>query len=188
MLLARQILPAYLPGINHTGSGSRYSGTDPFSVGTNRHAHLRAERNRAGGNADNRPPHRGRLFHGQRARGASEFNCRRVIALNFDGRCTDRPSGVEDPTERKKRAVAKGRSALDVLDTLKLGLLDGSVDQSTLARLKIVSEGLADDIGRYGARHGIGRDQLARCGRAGQGRRPLGRRSKPSRAEIVRNR
>ncbi len=33
--------------------------------------------------------------------------------------------GVEDPTERKKRAVAKGRNALDVLDTLKLGLLDG---------------------------------------------------------------
>ena len=34
--------------------------------------------------------------------------------------------GVEDPAERKKRAVAKGRNALDVLDTLKLGLLDGS--------------------------------------------------------------
>ena len=28
--------------------------------------------------------------------------------------------GVENPTERKKRAVAKGRKALDVLDTLKL--------------------------------------------------------------------
>jgi len=28
--------------------------------------------------------------------------------------------GVEDPTERKKRAVAKGRNALDVLDTLTL--------------------------------------------------------------------
>ena len=34
--------------------------------------------------------------------------------------------GVEDPTERKKRAVAKGRNALDVLDALKLGLLDGT--------------------------------------------------------------
>ena len=56
--------------------------------------------------------------------------------------------GVEDPAERKKRSVARGRSALDVLDALKLGLLDGSVDQSTLARLKIVSEGLADEFGR----------------------------------------
>jgi len=58
--------------------------------------------------------------------------------------------GVEDPTERKKRAVAKGRNALDVLDTLKLGLLDGSVNQSTLARLKVVSEGLTDASGDPG--------------------------------------
>jgi len=58
--------------------------------------------------------------------------------------------GVEDPTERKKRAVARGRNALDVLDALKLGLLDGSVDQSTLARLKIASEGLADTSGDTG--------------------------------------
>jgi hypothetical protein len=58
--------------------------------------------------------------------------------------------GVEDPTERKKRAVAKGRSALDVLDQLKLGLLDGSVDQSTLARLKVAAEGLNDASGDPG--------------------------------------
>jgi len=55
--------------------------------------------------------------------------------------------GVEDPTERKKRAVAKGRNALDVLDALKLGLLDGSVDGSTLARLKVASEGLTEGSG-----------------------------------------
>jgi hypothetical protein len=58
--------------------------------------------------------------------------------------------GVDDPTERKKRAVAKGRNALDVLDTLKLKLLDGSVDQSTLARLKVASEGLAEASGDTG--------------------------------------
>jgi class II flagellar assembly regulator FliX len=58
--------------------------------------------------------------------------------------------GVENPAERKKRAVAKGRNALDVLDTLKLGLLDGSVDQSTLARLKVASEGLTDASGDSG--------------------------------------
>src|ERR1035441_420832 len=50
--------------------------------------------------------------------------------------------GVENPAERKKRAVAKGRKALDVLDTLKLSLLDGSVDGGTLARLKVAAEGL----------------------------------------------
>src|SRR5258705_516904 len=32
--------------------------------------------------------------------------------------------GVEDPTERRKRSVARGRGALDVLDDLKLGLLE----------------------------------------------------------------
>ncbi len=40
--------------------------------------------------------------------------------------------------------------ALDVLDTLKLGLLDGSVDGSTLARLKVASEGLAEGTGDSG--------------------------------------
>lgn len=58
--------------------------------------------------------------------------------------------GVEDPNERKKRAVAKGRNALDVLDTLKLGLLNGGVDQSTLARLRVASEGLTDTSGDAG--------------------------------------
>jgi hypothetical protein len=58
--------------------------------------------------------------------------------------------GVEDPTERKKRAVAKGRNALDVLDKLKVSLLDGSVDQSTLFRLKVASEGLAEQSGDPG--------------------------------------
>jgi len=55
--------------------------------------------------------------------------------------------GVDDPTERKKRAVARGRSALDLLDTLKLGLLDGSVDQPLLARLKVAADGLTDASG-----------------------------------------
>jgi hypothetical protein len=58
--------------------------------------------------------------------------------------------GVEDPTERKKRAVAKGRTALDALDKLKVGLLDGSVDGSTLAHLKVVSEGLTEQSGDPG--------------------------------------
>ena len=58
--------------------------------------------------------------------------------------------GVEDPTERKKRAVARGRGALDVLDKLKLALLDGSVDGGTLARLKVAAEGLTEATGDPG--------------------------------------
>jgi len=31
--------------------------------------------------------------------------------------------GIEDPTERRKRSVQRGKGALDVLDDLKIGLL-----------------------------------------------------------------
>ncbi len=68
--------------------------------------------------------------------------------------------GVEDPTERKKRAVAKGRNALDVLDALKVGLLDGSVDGSTLSRLKIASEGLMEGSGDSGLDMVLGEIEL----------------------------
>jgi hypothetical protein len=44
--------------------------------------------------------------------------------------------GVEDPTERRKRAVRRGRTALDVLDDLKLGLLAGTLDNATVQRLR----------------------------------------------------
>jgi hypothetical protein len=58
--------------------------------------------------------------------------------------------GIESSTERKKRAVAKGRNALDVLDRLKVGLLDGGLDPSTLARLKVAAEGLTEESGDAG--------------------------------------
>jgi hypothetical protein len=44
--------------------------------------------------------------------------------------------GLEDPTERRKQAVRRGRVALDALDELKIGLLDGSLSQVTLGKLK----------------------------------------------------
>jgi len=68
--------------------------------------------------------------------------------------------GVENPTERKKRAVAKGRSALDVLDALKLGLLDGSVDQPMLARLKVLADGLTETSGDPGLDQVLGEIDL----------------------------
>jgi hypothetical protein len=58
--------------------------------------------------------------------------------------------GVEDFTQRKKRAVVKGRTALDALDSLKVALLDGSVDRGTLARLKVAAEGLTTTTGDAG--------------------------------------
>ncbi len=58
--------------------------------------------------------------------------------------------GVEDVRERRKRAVAKGRNALDLLDQLKIAMLDGTLDTSTLARLKVVADGLTDSSGDPG--------------------------------------
>jgi hypothetical protein len=44
--------------------------------------------------------------------------------------------GEENVAERRKRAVKKGRNALDALDQLKVELLSGDMELSTLARLK----------------------------------------------------
>ena len=90
--LRRQILPRFLPGINHTGSGSRYSGTG-LGGGINRNAHLWAERNRTCGNTDSRPPDRRRLVHRQRRRLTPKCSINWIFAGYFDCRCADRPSG-----------------------------------------------------------------------------------------------
>jgi hypothetical protein len=55
--------------------------------------------------------------------------------------------GVEDPTERRKRAVRRGRTALDVLDDLKLGLLAGSLDTATMQRLRSAAAELKSSSG-----------------------------------------
>jgi Class II flagellar assembly regulator len=58
--------------------------------------------------------------------------------------------GVEDPTERRKRAVKRGRDALDVLDDLKIGLLSGSLDPSTVQRLQAAASELKTNSGDEG--------------------------------------
>jgi Class II flagellar assembly regulator len=55
--------------------------------------------------------------------------------------------GIEDPTERRRRAVKHGTRALDALDELKLGLLSGTLEQATLLRLKAVAADLKDGSG-----------------------------------------
>ena len=55
--------------------------------------------------------------------------------------------GVEDPTERRKRAVTQGRNALDVLEGVKLGLLEGTLDRSAVGRLKSIAETLKQSSG-----------------------------------------
>jgi hypothetical protein len=58
--------------------------------------------------------------------------------------------GIEDPTERRKRSVQRGRGALDVLDDLKIGLLSGNFDASTVSRLRHAAANLKSSSGDPG--------------------------------------
>jgi hypothetical protein len=55
--------------------------------------------------------------------------------------------GFEEPGERRRRAVKRGRAALDALDALKLALLSGTLDTAALARLKADAGDLAERTG-----------------------------------------
>lgn len=44
--------------------------------------------------------------------------------------------GIEDPLERRRHAVKRGRVALDALDELKIGLLGGELSPAVLTRLQ----------------------------------------------------
>ena len=55
--------------------------------------------------------------------------------------------GVDDPAERRRRSVARGRYALDALEELKLGVLSGTLDNAALSRLKTAAVGLKDTSG-----------------------------------------
>lgn len=67
---------------------------------------------------------------------------------------------VEDPTERRKRAVKGGRQALDILDAIKLSVLDGTLDQSVVGRLKSAAEGLKGGSGDSGLDAVLGEIEL----------------------------
>jgi Class II flagellar assembly regulator len=56
----------------------------------------------------------------------------------------------EDPVERRKRSVQRGKGALDVLDDLKLGLLAGNFDASTVGRLREAAANLRASSGDPG--------------------------------------
>jgi Class II flagellar assembly regulator len=58
--------------------------------------------------------------------------------------------GIEDPAERRKRSVQRGRGALDVLDDLKIGLLSGNFDASTVTRLRDAAANLKSTSGDPG--------------------------------------
>ena len=58
--------------------------------------------------------------------------------------------GVDDATERRKKSVARGRGALDVLDELKIAMLSGSFDAGTVTRLRAAASDLKTSSGDPG--------------------------------------
>jgi len=56
----------------------------------------------------------------------------------------------EDPLERRRRSVQRGKGALDVLDDLKLGLLSGNFDAATVGRLRDAAANLKSSSGDPG--------------------------------------
>ena len=68
--------------------------------------------------------------------------------------------GIEDPLERRRRAVKHGRRALDALDELKLALLSGTLEPSALLRLKAVAGDLTEGSGDEKLDHVLGEIEL----------------------------
>jgi hypothetical protein len=56
----------------------------------------------------------------------------------------------EDPAERRRRSVARGKGALDVLDDLKIGLLSGNLNSATVSRLRDAAANLKSSSGDPG--------------------------------------
>jgi hypothetical protein len=56
----------------------------------------------------------------------------------------------EDPVEKRKRSVQRGKRALDVLDDLKISLLSGKFDPSTVGRLREAASNLKSSSGDPG--------------------------------------
>jgi len=81
----------------------------------------------------------------------------------------------EDPVERRRRSVQRGKGALDVLDDLKIRLLSGNFDAFTVSRLPGCRRQPQINFRRPRPRRGLVRNRAAGRGRTGQGRAVLKR-------------
>jgi hypothetical protein len=68
--------------------------------------------------------------------------------------------GQDDPAERRRRAVKRGRIALDALDELKIGVLAGTIGPPTLQKLKAATAELRDASGDTGLDGVLGEIEL----------------------------
>jgi hypothetical protein len=68
--------------------------------------------------------------------------------------------GLEDPAERRRQALKRGRVALDALDELKIGLLGGELSPVTLTKLRSAAAFLKDGSGEAGLDRLLGEIEL----------------------------
>jgi|SRR5258708_6676483 hypothetical protein len=100
---------------------------------------------------------------GTRRTNSSGFSLPQDTASTSESRATMAPKaagnidallalqGIEDdPTERRRRSVQRGKGALDVLDDLKIGLLSGNLDTVTVSRLRDAAANLKSTSGDPG--------------------------------------
>ena len=174
---ARQILPGCLPAVNHNRpqgwavAGQRVSGTDLNAMRI-----IRTERNRGGRDVRRRrgAPRPGVLpsTEEEASRAAAASSALRTVG-GIDALIA--LQGVEDPTERRRHAVKRGRLALDALDELKIGLLGGELTPATLTRAQVGRGPPQGWLRGRRARRGAGRDRAPGRGRDRQDGAPLSR-------------
>jgi hypothetical protein len=58
--------------------------------------------------------------------------------------------GVDDPLERRRRSVQRGRGALDLLDDLKIAMLSGGSNPASVDRLRAAAADLKASSGDPG--------------------------------------
>src|SRR5262249_17522853 len=90
--------------------------------------------------------------------------------------------GVEDPTERRRQALRRGRFALDALEELKIGLLGGTLSRATLSKLQSAAGALAGRTGDAGLDSVLGEIHLrvdVEIAKMTPGWAPPGRRRRP---------
>jgi hypothetical protein len=144
----------HLPAVNHTGPPLRYSpGYFRISATGAHGAKVKLMRiygsNAAGQVANASAPRRAASGGFTVDQGEAPQSAHPTAALRTIGGIDTLLAlqGQEDPAERKRRAVKRGRTALDVLDELKLEVLGGTPGPSTLQRLKAATAELSDGSG-----------------------------------------
>ena len=155
----RQILPVIYRRLTIPGQPWRYFGTLPRAghqgLG---HAHHRIERRRPGRERVRALPRPAFSVD----EGDAPKSAQPVASLPTIGGIDALIAlqGQDDPAERRRRAVKRGRTALNALDELKIEVLGGTLGPSTLLRLKSATADLCA-LRRRSARFGAGRDRAS---------------------------